>query len=60
MQEWSELGTFVFDDPLLVLFNAYWQPLSFALPPLAARRPWRLVIDTARPSLPEQEHPGGE
>jgi pullulanase/glycogen debranching enzyme len=51
MQEWSELGEFVVDDPLLVLFNAYWEPLGFTLPWLEPRRLWRLIIDTARPSL---------
>jgi glycogen operon protein len=31
-----------------VMFNAYWQPLVFELPPLAAgmHRPWRRWIDT--------------
>jgi isoamylase len=60
MQEWSELGDFVVDDPLLVLFNAYWEPLTFALPSLEARRPWRLIIDTARPSSPEEDQAGAE
>ena len=56
MQEWSARGEFVFDDPLLVLLNAYWEPLSFTLPTLATALPWRVIIDTARPNLPEHEH----
>jgi isoamylase len=55
MQEWSERGDFVFDDPLLVLLNAYWEPLAFSLPSLDGQRAWRLAIDTARPSLPESD-----
>jgi glycogen operon protein len=60
MLEWSERGDFVVDDPLLVLFNAYWEPLGFALPELGGRRSWQLIVDTARPSLAEQPHPGAE
>jgi len=35
-----------------VMFNAYWEPLEFALPPLpnGARNPWRRWIDTFRHS----------
>jgi isoamylase len=53
MHEWSELGELVFDDPLLVLLNAYWEPLPFVLPRLG-QASWRLLVDTARPELPEQ------
>jgi isoamylase len=60
MQEWSERGEIIFDDPLLVLLNAYWEPLSFALPQLRAESSWRVLIDTAQPSLPESDHPGPE
>ena len=32
-----------------LMFNAYWEPLEFELPPVAAHRadPWRRWIDTA-------------
>ena len=30
-----------------LIFNAYWQPLNFELPPLAPGTPWRRWIDTA-------------
>ncbi|HEU4577277.1 MAG TPA: hypothetical protein VFS67_03410 [Polyangiaceae bacterium] len=58
MHEWSESGELVFDDPLLLLINAHWEGLSFALPPLRRQTPWRVLIDTARPQQPEQEHAG--
>jgi len=35
---------------LHVMFNAYWEPLDFELPPLAPGDQWLLAIDTARPS----------
>jgi glycogen operon protein len=58
MHEWSESGELVFDDPLLLLLNAHWEGLSFALPRLRRQTPWRVLIDTARPGQPEQDHPG--
>ena len=33
------------------MFNAYWEPLTFALPPIAAGEPgWRRCVDTSLPS----------
>jgi len=33
------------------IFNAYWEPLTFALPPVPSAEPsWRRCIDTALPS----------
>jgi glycogen operon protein len=29
------------------IFNAYWEPLTFALPPVPGGKPWRRCIDTA-------------
>ncbi|HEY2994548.1 MAG TPA: glycogen debranching protein GlgX [Methylomirabilota bacterium] len=29
------------------VFNAYWEPLTFELPPVASGKPWRRWIDTA-------------
>ena len=34
-------------EHLYVAFNAYWEPLEFALPPLDPGREWRRLIDTA-------------
>jgi len=44
----SRRGRYVFFS----ILNAYWEPLRFELPPLPAGypEPWRLCIDTARPS----------
>jgi glycogen operon protein len=30
-----------------ILFNAYWQPLSFSLPPLPAGQAWARMVDTS-------------
>jgi glycogen operon protein len=45
---------------LMVILNAYWQPLEFALPPPEGRAdPWRRWIDTAR-ATPEDIVPWQE
>jgi len=36
-------GRFLFHG----MFNAYWEPLTFDLPPLLAEQAWRRCIDTA-------------
>jgi len=58
MHEWSESGDLVFDDMLLVLLNAYWEPMSFSLPPLSNGASWQLLVDTAEPTIEEQPVPG--
>jgi isoamylase len=55
MHEWSELGDLIHDEPLLVLLNAYWEPLTFSLPPVAEGASWRLQIDTAHPDECERD-----
>ncbi|MBW4553358.1 MAG: glycogen debranching protein GlgX [Aphanocapsa sp. GSE-SYN-MK-11-07L] len=37
------------DEHLHFIFNAYWQPLTFELPPLSGQH-WHRIIDTDRPS----------
>ena len=37
-------------EHLHVMFNAYWEPLNFELPPLAPGNSWHRIIDTALPS----------
>jgi glycogen operon protein len=37
-------------EHLVVLLNAYWEPLEFQLPPLPQGRRWARLVDTARPS----------
>jgi isoamylase len=38
------------DEYLHIIFNAYWEPLVFDLPPLPPERRWHRLIDTALPS----------
>jgi isoamylase len=49
------------DADFYVALSAWREPLPFRIPPSPTRRPWRRVIDTARPSpddfLPEGEGP---
>jgi glycogen operon protein len=42
-------------DLLHVMFNAYWEPLVFELPPVGSQRPWRRWIDTYR-DAPDDVH----
>jgi pullulanase/glycogen debranching enzyme len=37
-------------DHLHVMLNAYWEPLTFELPPLPNGQRWHRVVDTALPS----------
>ena len=49
MEEVDAQGSLIVDDTLLILLNAYHEPLSFTLP---AHRPgvkWELVLDTRTP-----------
>ncbi|HVZ32337.1 MAG TPA: glycogen debranching protein GlgX [Polyangiaceae bacterium] len=55
MHEWSENGELVYDDPLLVLFNAHWEPVEFVLPRLNPTAPWRVLIDTTQPEIEERD-----
>lgn len=47
-----------YDHELCVIMNAFWEPLTFTLPPpqRAAHLPWQRLIDTAAPS-PDDFHP---
>ncbi len=36
-------------EHLHVMFNAYWEPLNFELPPLAPGSHWHRIVDTALP-----------
>ena len=44
------------DEQLHVILNAYWEPLTFALPPLGDGREWRRIVDTYQPA-PDDIHP---
>ncbi len=37
-------------EHLHVMLNAYWEPLSFELPPLSASMHWHRLVDTAQPA----------
>ncbi|MBI4899560.1 MAG: glycogen debranching protein GlgX [Actinobacteria bacterium] len=45
--ELSQPGT---AEHLHIIFNAYWQPLDFALPDLPVDQRWHRLVDTALPS----------
>ena len=45
-----ELQHRAFDEHLHVMLNAYWEPLTFELPPLFENVRWRRIVDTALPS----------
>ncbi len=52
---WSHslaLGAELFKERLEfhMIFNSWWQPLDFELPPTVSRAPWRRWIDTALPT----------
>src|SRR5690349_11816858 len=51
--EVDERGELIVDDVLLILLNAYHEPLPFTLPPARDGERWELVVDTARPELAE-------
>ena len=34
------------DDPFLILFNAWWEPLDFSVPEALRDLAWRIEIDT--------------
>jgi glycogen operon protein len=38
------------DDPFLVMFNAWWEPLEFTVPESVRDLSWAIEIDTAEPS----------
>jgi glycogen operon protein len=43
-------GTLLTDDDFLLLVNAWWQPLDFAVPKTCRDQVWTPVIDTYQPS----------
>ncbi len=49
--EVDERGRPVVGDTLLVLLNAHWEPIPFALPLHKDGQQWELVFDTARPEV---------
>jgi glycogen operon protein len=43
-------GTWLIDDDFLVLTNAWWEPLTFALPATRPHAAWQVEIDTYDPT----------
>lgn len=56
MEETSQNGQPVTDDVLLLLFNAYHEPISFTLPGSPSGPSWEVMLDTAQPSGPVDEN----
>ncbi|MCI1935996.1 MAG: glycogen debranching protein GlgX [Bifidobacteriaceae bacterium] len=57
--EMGALGERIVDDNFLLIFNAYFEPIVFTLPPEAYGSKWRLVIDTFNPDGPELTYEAG-
>ena len=53
MDEWGARGEHIRDDLLLLLLNAYWEPMPFLLARTPAGRSWELLVDTTMPAMPE-------
>jgi glycogen operon protein len=45
-------GTWLTDDDFLVLVNAWWERLDFALPATRPQQTWQVEIDTYEPARP--------
>ncbi|KPV53898.1 glycogen debranching protein [Kouleothrix aurantiaca] len=60
MDEWGERGELIRDDILLLLLNAYWEPISFRLPAAPPVNGWEVMEDTrqAGPAKREPLAPG--
>jgi isoamylase len=48
-------GQRIVDDSFFLVFNAFWEPIGFRLPPALAEGSWTRVIDTARPDPPRDD-----
>ncbi len=44
--ELDHMGRPIYDDHFLLLFNAYWEPINFTLPPRAFGSNWQIRMDT--------------
>jgi glycogen operon protein len=51
MNEWDEHGQRVYDDVILVMFNAYHEMIRFLIPKGVDDRPWNMLIDTSMPDV---------
>jgi isoamylase len=46
MREWSEDGSLVHDQPLLLLLNAHHETIRFVIPECGRHRSWTCLVDT--------------
>jgi len=53
----AEDGTPLLDDDFMVLFNAWWEPLDFAVPATRDGQAWLAVIDSFNPAAVAAESP---
>ena len=44
--ELDQMGRPIYDDHFLLLFNGYWEPISFTLPPKTFGSNWEIRMDT--------------
>ena len=54
MEEWNGRGEQITDDNFLLLFNADGAAIDFTLPDFGRSRGWCVLLDTARPEMPER------
>ena len=47
-------GRAIRDDDMLLIFNAYHDSIEFHLPKARAKDGWRVLLDTAQPTIPSQ------
>ncbi len=59
LDEVDERGRQVTGDTLLILLNAHYEPVPFALPQPDEGKSWLRVIDTIAARVPEKRYPGG-
>ncbi|HST61913.1 MAG TPA: glycogen debranching protein GlgX [Longimicrobium sp.] len=62
MEEWNDRGEQVRDENFLLLLNADGASIDFTLPDFGRSRGWCVLLDTARPDMPERHFclPDGE
>jgi isoamylase len=54
MEEWNDRGEQITDENFLLLFNADGGAIDFTLPDFGRSRGWCVLLDTARPEVPER------
>ena len=60
IDEVDEEGNRITDDTLLILLNAYHEPVPFMVPPGQQNKAWELLFDTKEPASGKQTVPAGK